>query len=349
MNVMRVSLAAVIVTGAIQSAGCHHQASPPPTPVDIGPVTPMVRAPADTTAVVPAVGFSTIVVAGANGVAELRFDGTLVKQWSHTAAKQPRFDREHRRLMFLSANNRDVRELHFGDGKERVLATLPPTFELCAAAPDYPKGEIFSLDRLDVQADEDFVIAGNDNAACLSLKDRNVNMLNVDVNVHIDFTTGRVHTAMVMPPCQGKLVATCPRVPPRPAPPAPNSAARWPYDVENGNIVKRTGTNTVVTQRLGVDNFSIDLAGASASARWLPIRGNVTQGDYIHASLLLVDRSNGSIWPIKVGPTSPLSSQEIRAIESVATVDVVGESSIRWITSPALPAINSSAGTDQSA
>lgn len=337
MDLLRVSLAASIATSAMVHGGCKSKATTAPNPVGAaaatGSAAPLLPSSPRAVTATRDVGFSTIVVAGNNGITELRFDGSLVKQWSSTPAKQPRFDREHRRLLFLTANNHEVRELHFADGKERVLATLPPSVVLCAETPSYPKGKVFSLDELKVHADYDFVIARDGNAACLSLKDRNLNMLNIELIVRIELTKGVVETTIFTPECKGvKPVATCELDSPRQVT-APASTA-WPYDFVDGNVVQRKGNNTVVHHRLGTDDFGIDGAGPSMSARWYPIRGNMQQGDYIHTSLLLLDRSNGAIWPIVVGPTHPLSSQEILAITDVTTVDVVGESTIRWLTSP---------------
>lgn len=57
------------------------------------------------------------------------------------------------------------------------------------------------------------------------------------------------------------------------------------------------------------------------------------QGDYVHTDLFLLDQRDCRVWPIRDRIKSPLADAELARIgtDRIETVDVVGESVIRWL------------------
>jgi hypothetical protein len=63
------------------------------------------------------------------------------------------------------------------------------------------------------------------------------------------------------------------------------------------------------------------------------IQGNEVWGDYCHNDLLLLNRTDGQVWPVREGRVVPLTSRQLAGLakQQVETLDVVGETSIHWI------------------
>jgi hypothetical protein len=280
----------------------------------------------------------TFIVAGDKGVQEVRADGTVARVLSKTAAMRPRWAPDRRSIYFLTRGGL-IRAITVANGAERTIATLPKSFTICQGAPDYQPGHKFPISQLSPQEDDDFVIDASGDAACLDLKDRNVNMVNVDVALYVDFRNGRVQQQMTMPECGAPKIAECtsPLASPEPTPkPAP-------FDLDDkGRLVRRDGKKKiVVVSAIGSGDFAPGLV--SPSGQWMTITGNEETGDYIHRQLFLLDRMSGKIWPVRKDVKQPLTAAQILdpQREQIDTVDVVGESPIRWLANPELLLVDS--------
>jgi hypothetical protein len=271
-----------------------------------------------------------LIVAGEAGVQEVALDGKVVRKLSPTPAKQPRFVPDHSAIVFLTRTGGELHSVALDGSGEKKLASLPKHYTICADAADYQKGHRFSVDDLNVQEDGDFELDKSGKAACLSLKDRNVNMLNVDVQFHVDLTTGKVHHHIESPD-------GCPARAPLPKCESPDRPERKPppklsYDIDNHKLVRWDGDKETVVSEIGPDDF--EAGEVSPSGRWETINGNESQGDYIHRDLFLLDRKEGKIWPVRLGAApKPLSPRQVKGIGKIKikTADSVGESTVRWL------------------
>jgi hypothetical protein len=108
---------------------------------------------------------------------------------------------------------------------------------------------------------------------------------------------------------------------------------------ENG-ILKERGQNGA--RILRAPGYGVESGfDESPSGRWSVLRGDVEEGDYIHARLLLLDRDKGELfriaesrsWPPPLRPKGKHGLPQIKT--PVDTIDVVGESDVRWLGSSA--------------
>ena len=238
----------------------------------------------------------TLIVASEGGIDEVTLEGTTTRKLSRTPASRPRRLPPTGDVLFVVPNSLELRRLSPDTGKEEVIARLPRG-EACRP-----------LQPLSVQEDTDFVIDMKRNVACLSLMDRNMNMVSLQVNARVNLTTHEVKSAVVIDlshTCKedpkAHAIFDCSREPsfnpPAPAPPG---------------LVLPAG-------------FHVE--SRSPSERWLVLGGEVTEGDYIHRKLLLLDSETHRVYPIVEGPWP----RPIAPGAAFDTVDVVSESTIRWI------------------
>ena len=103
-----------------------------------------------------------------------------------------------------------------------------------------------------------------------------------------------------------------------------------------GSVIRRTARYPFVS--IGVRAPELT---TWPSGRWSVLRGDVEEGDYIHARLLLLDRDKGELfriaesrsWPPPLRPKGKHGLPQIKT--PVATIDVIGESDVRWLGSSA--------------
>lgn len=252
-------------------------------------------------------------VGNESGIREVSYDGSTVRTLSSTSAQRLRLAADGRDVVFYVRASGELRRLSTTTGVERTIAVLPRDFKTCGRLSDYPKRHRFAVADLAVQADEDFVLDESGNAVCMTLMDRNINMVNVAVNLHIDLATGVVrHRLMVGGDC------------------APR-AATW----------KRCSTPGAsdVTWAPFRDVDGVEEGLLAFSGRWSVLRIlKESPGDYIHSALYLFDRRDNLVFPIIAGPfPAPIPLAALaRHVDLPDTVDVVGESPIRWLTTDAL-------------
>lgn len=291
--------------------------------------SPPVSPPASASSPVAAPGGSFI-VASDRGVREVGPDGKLLRTLSRRPAQHPRLTTDRRRVLYLPPSHAALRAISLDTGEDVVVAKLPSRFRSCKTTDD-PEGREYPIQNLDVQEDSDFSVDAAGKGACLSLKDRNVNMLNLDVGLYVDLATGKVSHRIEFPSeCTGKReIPSCAR-PAAAAPSAP--AAAFPYDLDKGRLVRREpdGKRTKLV-KIGAGDFEAE--PPSPSGRWAVLLGNRDEGDYIHFDALLLDRQTGKIFPLRSGPAKALSNGQLTGKDaaSLGTAGVVGETTRRWL------------------
>ena len=220
------------------------------------------------------------------------------------------------------------------DGARAVLATLPPY--TCANATDDDQ----KLLGLDIQDPNDFVVDPDGKTAYLSLMDRNSNMANLQVKIRVELDSGRVTRWQTtgepecLPPPGVELgdppedrwpdLYMTPEDEPAPAQYA------FDFDVESGWVTK---LSEPATKHLRLPDYSPEYA--SPSGRWLVLGGDLQEADYIHRSLVLLDREAGVVYPVLEAPGAwppPLTAAN-RTVKTPVSgmADVVGESDVRWL------------------
>jgi hypothetical protein len=240
----------------------------------------------------------TLIVAGEGGIDEITLEGKTTRKLSRTPASRPRWLHPTGDVLFVVPSKLELRRLSPATGKEEVIARLPRG-EACR-----------SLQPLSVQEDMDFIIDMKRSVACLSLMDRNMNMMSLRLDARVNLTTHEVKSGVVTDlshNCKedpkAQAIFDCSRErffnPPAPAPPPAGLALPAGFHVES----------------------------RSPSGRWLALGGEVIEGDYMHRKLLLLDSETRRVYPIVEGPwPRPLAPES-----PSDTVDVVGESTIRWV------------------
>lgn len=315
-------------------AGCNRAAPPTPShaPAAAAPAPKVPASPAASPSsaaapspVVPpspasAPAPTSLFVAGPRGVVELALDGTVRRQLSATVGTDPRRTPDG----LLVRTPAGLLRISLSGQPEILVAKLPEAVTACASADGAPVRHV--LADLAVQAADDFTVAPDGSSACLSLMDRNANMADVTVRLHVDLKTGGVHAGVAGCPGEPAACATVvlPNVPP---------ATDAPFRIDGGRLLKRepSGSLTVIS---GLGSGDFREAAASPSGRWVVIEGNESEADYIHRDLLLLDRMHGRVHAIVPGRfPPPIAQGDLVSLGRirVRTADATGESEVRWL------------------
>jgi hypothetical protein len=269
-----------------------------------------------------------LVVAGETGVHLVGLDGKPRRQLSATPARQPRRWAAANAVIFYTRELGQLRTIDLATGVERVIVTLPDSFGSCAMEEGGDAPVDVRLAELDIQSEGDFVIDETSNAACLRLMDRNENMLGISVEVRVELGAGSVQAAITYPSeCQQPGPAECP-YPTAPGE-GPDDPAQFPFSVNDGWLLR--GSERVA--EMG-DYFEERPPGRSPSGRWMVLGGEISEGDYIHRRLLLLDRELGKLWSLgtegaaEVVPGPSPAAADGRELPSLGAV---GESSLWWV------------------
>jgi hypothetical protein len=272
-----------------------------------------------------AVRAETLFVASNKGVREVGLDGKTLRELSKEPASWPRLLPGKKTLAYVVQQQAVLRIIRLTTGSPLLTVKLPQKFSLCKRLPDSDQ-LVFTLNDLHVQELNDFVIDESGKAACMTLMDRNTNMLSISVKLRIPLVgSGQVQWAFEYP-------SECAKTPPAPceAVESPASGKNPPpgrYDIdEDGFLV--TGNQQLV--KLGTGDFRVEpTAGLSPGGKWALIGGNVSEGDYIHRTLFLLGRRDGKIRTI--AERSVVLTKPQLATMSIQSIDAVGESDIRWL------------------
>jgi hypothetical protein len=292
-----------------------------------------------------------LIVGSARGLEAWRRDGSGKRMISAGPALHPRW-LDTSSVIALRASGDDLakggrlEKISLSDGKRTRVALLPP-FACARPAPDPDAGvDAEPDDTLELQDESDFQIDRDAHRASLTIMDRNTNMADIILDLRVDLTTGKVERWLSQGgdehPCAapaGVNAGKPPDEPPRaraalPKPPAAAAAFRFSFQQEA--IVEGSGAKPV----LRVPGY--DSESTSPSGRWALLGGDVSEGDYIHRSLVLLDRTTGDLFPIRQrgGAWPPALPRPAAAPGKPApklklpvprTIEAVGETDTRWL------------------
>lgn len=239
-------------------------------------------------------------------------------------AAAPRFLSGRRAIIFLQANRR-LMELDLETGVERAVAGPWSTVVTCAGSPAV---------ELSLQTDQDVVLDAQRARVCIELMDRNLNMASHVVSIRVDLAAQKFEMRSTFG-CSARRAASAFDCGPRWVEPAP-AASDFPYAFDQGACVVRSTSGTSFGKFV---DWSIH--AVSPSGRWVVIRGNTEDADYIHFNLLVVDRLKGVVLPVpnrepgvKTAWPAPLHRGDLdnpsRQRLGTRAGDFVGESTVRF-------------------
>jgi hypothetical protein len=317
----RLIFAVFLITGC---AGVVSSARSAP-PIVVPPET---RAPAKPVEAAPSSGPPTtqarFVVAGKDGVFVLDAAGGRRRVGKAKDAAAPRFVPGRRAIVFLHANTEFV-ELDLETGVERVVAGPWRVVLECPRAPSV---------SLELQADDDVKLDVDGRHACVALWDRNLNMASFGVSIRADLVahTFEARAELGCTDAETDVRTVCNEgVEPRAVP------AEHPYALDEKASVLRSPSGAVWVR---FADWAVH--AKSPSGRWLVMRGNVEEGDYIHFNLFVVDLLTGAVWPVpervpgtKTAWPAELNGDELadpsRKRLGARAGDYVGESTVRFV------------------
>jgi hypothetical protein len=305
----------------------------------------------------PALFAADLVVGSERGLEIWSTDGKLKRLVSAGPALHPRWLDSGAVVVLVPVSSdglyqgAELQRITLADGKRTPLARLPGFS--CAKAGEAPEAYA-GLQTVELQDETDFELDLARGAACLRLLNRNVNMVDVWLDVQVDLASKRVHRWLVM----GEDVCTPPsdvqpgnpendekREPglwcesrsegPYPMPSEGDATARPFTFTDEGTVRERTPSGGKIV--LGIPGYSAELG--SPSGRWLVLGGDQSDGDYIHRSLVLLDRDRGQVYPIVTGawpePLRAAGKARLELATPIAgTAEVVGETEVRWLGTP---------------
>ena len=290
-----------------------------------------------------------LIVGSRRGLEAWHWDGSGKRVISRGPALHPRWLDEQSVLVVRPevdgnlARGAWLERIALDSGERTKVAALPP-FAL-ADQIDSGADQQWSLD---IQSANDFVV-DRSGSACVSLMDRNLNMMSAKLFARIDLSTGQVSRSFylldpgAMPPalpdgvkagkledgddCSPRAIAIVPIAP----------ARTLPFAFDRERIVEAREGKRVVRAR--IPGYSVEAAGNSPSGRWTLLGGDLEAEDYVHRQLVLLDRATGDLFPIRPNGgawPAPLVASGNKSPPRFATpvkhtVQVVGESDVRWL------------------
>jgi|GEM_PF-2346095 len=328
----------VVWSGCFRPGG-DHVVSPAAAAKAEKPEPAAPAAPAPRPSVSPIDFHHALIVGDEDGLVLWTVDGSAHHMLSEGAAFYPRRIGADAALVLSGQRS----NFHFGaqlvrisliDGSRAVLATVPPYACANATADDS------QMLGLDVQDPQDFVVDPDGKRAYLSMMDRNSNMANLQVKIRVELDSGRVTRWQTVgePECLPPPGVELGYPPddqwpdlyrsPEDEPASANYA--FDFDAESGWVTK---LGEPATKHLRLPDYNREYT--SPSGRWLVLGGDLQEADYIHRSLVLLDREAGAVFPVLEAPGAwplPLvAAKRTVKMPGSGMADVVGESDVRWL------------------
>jgi hypothetical protein len=120
-----------------------------------------------------------------------------------------------------------------------------------------------------------------------------------------------------------------------------SSKSPFPFSFDDDGILRR-GTTAKGDPVLELPWYEPFLNGASPSGRWMILAGDKENSDYVHRNIVLLDRQQGEVYPIREQKTWPVplranGKTNLPHIKTpiTGTASVVDETDVRWLGSEA--------------
>ncbi len=284
-------------------------------------------------ALAPSPMHPTLLTSGERGVFLVSENGEALRR-TDTPASQAR--RRADGTIFFLHNSGPLMELRsLTKDTERVVASVPVNWEVdpsSCTAHAAPSGV-----TLAVQDETGFFINPSGTHACLSLMDRNLNMLDLAVRASIDLATGAVTSRLqyfedcVVHETDAKDVcAHVPAIRRSTAVSGTNGARKWQF--RNGRLHTHESSNNPIELcgQTSIADASCGVDSTSPSGRWIAITLGTEDGDYIHRSIVLADLDTGEIVALDQDGGLQIGHQLPSCLAMNSCVDIVGETPVHW-------------------
>ena len=291
-----------------------------------------------------------LIVGSKRGLEAWQPDGSGKRMISRGVALRPRWIDATRVLVIVSrdsdlAKGARLERISLSDGKRSKVAKLPP-FACKQPADAKPDSTQESQLDLAIQDPSDFVVDKGGQKACISLMDRNINMMTYALEVAIDLKKGKVERWLTaggdtcIPPDGVELAESEAKLDCSAAERSPQSqvvAPPFPFTFTENGILKK-GQGEEGDPVLKIPGYAPNEDATSPSGRWMVLSGDQEDGDYIHRSLVLLDREKGEVFPLRLSRTWPAplragGKQKLPHIKTpiAKTSGAVGETDVRWL------------------
>lgn len=222
--------------------------------------------------------------------------------------------------------------LHSPGAPAKQVAALPRSFDDAACKATAAAGI-----PLDVQEAGDFRIDATKQEACIRLQDRNENMMEYGVALSVSLHDGSLRQTLYealegdcsVPDNAG---VACLDIDLEPPSVKPSASFPFTYDEGKHTLSGPEGAPQRWCGGEGEDEACVGFESFSKSGRFQLLSGRVSEGDYIHRELLVLDRQDGTLWAIAGEPRSMIAVTFAQVFgEHDEWSGAVGESDLRWL------------------
>jgi hypothetical protein len=316
-----------------------HSTSPPVAKLDVASVVDAGASPQ-----------AELIVGSKRGLEAWQRDGSNKRTISRGTALHPRWIDDSNILVVASrepnlAKGVRLERISLGDGKRSTVVKIPPF--ACKQPSDVDSDGFSAQDlSLDIQDPTDFIVDKGGRKACITLMDRNINMMNLSVEVLVDLTDGRVDRWLssgeksCIPPAKvrvGQMTANLSCSAAERSKQSAKDAAPFPFTFTDNGVLRR-GQDERGEAVLKIRGYQPASEGVSPSGRWMILNGDQEDADYIHRSIVLLDRAKGEVYPIHErrswpAPLRPSGKQKLPQIKTpiADACPAVGETDVRWL------------------
>lgn len=273
-----------------------------------------------------------LVIGNDEGLHEYDLAGARLATLVPGPATEPRILPDGRIAFLREADGKLSLWLHGPGAPAKQVAALPRNFddEACKAT-DTPGIE------LAVQAPGDFRIDATTQEACIRLQDRNDNMIEFGVALSVSLQDGSLRQAVyeaLEDSCSVPDSAddACLDIPFWTPPAQPSASFPFTYDESAHTLSGPEGAPQRWCEGEGEDAPCVGLESVSNGGRFQLLSGRVSEGDYIHRELLVLDRQDGTLWAFAGEPRSMIAVTFAQVFgEHDEWQGAVGESDLRWL------------------
>jgi hypothetical protein len=294
-----------------------------------------------------------LIVGSTRGLEAWRRDGKSKRLIAPGVALSPRFLQKTSVLVIASqetniAKGALLERIDLGTGKRSKVAKLP--LFICKQRPKgRRKHKLPSELVLALQEPGDFAIDQSGKNACLTLMDGSANTFRFAVDVLVDLKEGRIKRWLTagedacIPPV-GVSVAKVTEHLNCSTPeeePSRSRKPQLPFSFDDDGLLRR-GSIEKGEPLLELPWYEPFLNGGSPSGRWMILAGDKENSDFVHRNIVLLDREQGELYPIREQRTwpAPLRASvkaNLPQIKTpiVGTAPVVDVTDVRWLGSGA--------------
>lgn len=302
----------------------------------------------------PSSSAEILIIAKDEGLFEYDLDGKQLRQRSSTSGEHPRVLPDGNVLLLATGTHDYVITQIDPQGKTSELARVLRGYDLdtCKAV---GAGDEWGLE---VQEAWGFRVDADAKLACLSIADRNFNMADIQLDVRVDLSTSEVQTRVVFAAeegcvgqgptfeCKASLASRM-----RAGKGVTGGAFAWRWDPSAFLVYPADAPEPAAhPQAWRMCPPDVDLddedarealcgyeEGRSSGGRFVAVHGPMSEGDYIHRTIFVIDLDSGELLGAGTegsGDALKVMTSEQAFAQEWEGFDAVGESDLRWVGEP---------------